>query len=113
MENVAGQLDVVECRTAQPCQPRHQRLGRIEGSAGKRAEAGDENAEFVAQVDQALRPSCPRKRASSKRRRVCDPQLSLWNTGSSAFADDDTFMLARSSSLTSASPRSAPPPAPA
>ena len=46
-KDVAGQLDIAERRTAQPQQARHQRLRRIIGRTGKRAEAGDEDAEFV------------------------------------------------------------------
>ena len=37
-KDVARQFDVVERRTAQSQQPRHQRLRRIEGRAGKRTE---------------------------------------------------------------------------
>ena len=47
-KDVAGQLDIVEGRAAQPQQPRHQRLRRIVGRAGKRAEAGDEDAKLFA-----------------------------------------------------------------
>jgi hypothetical protein len=42
MENVADQLDIAKGGTAQPQQPSHQRLRRIEGRAGKRTKAGDE-----------------------------------------------------------------------
>ena len=58
MENVADQLDIAKGGTAQPQQPRHQRLCRIEGRAGKRTEAGDENAEFIAHPMNSLQ-SCP------------------------------------------------------
>ena len=47
-KDVAGQFDIGEGRAAQPRQPRHQRLRRIIGRAGKRAEAGDENAKLFA-----------------------------------------------------------------
>ena len=45
-KDVADEFDVGERRAAQPRQPRHQRLRRIIRRAGKRAEAGDEDAEW-------------------------------------------------------------------
>jgi len=48
-KNVTGEFDIAQGGTAQAQQPRHQRLRRIKGRAGKRAEAGNEDTEFVAQ----------------------------------------------------------------
>src|ERR1700674_1192646 len=59
MEYVADQVDIAQRWTAHLRQPLHQRHRRVERRAGKRAEAGDENAKVIAQFGQALSSSCP------------------------------------------------------
>ena len=56
-KDVARQFDVAERGAAQPHQPSHQRLRRVKGRSGKRAEAGDEDTEFLAHLISASRRS--------------------------------------------------------
>src|ERR1700726_2202561 len=53
MENVAAQFDIGERRAAQLRQPLHQWHRRVVRRAGKRPEAGDEDAQFVGHFTKA------------------------------------------------------------
>ena len=59
MEDVADQFDVGEGRAAELRQPLHQRHRRVERRAGKGAEAGDQDAQFLAHVTSAYQRSVP------------------------------------------------------